>query len=121
MHFGWKTLIPVNLVWIMAIATIRVLRDRGWSPGWRPVAFVVAGLIVVLIAALMAHDAAASRRRQQEAEDDAEEERLGTTFPVPPLDLQVPTSRPAQKLAAAAPSATGGRSGATAIGERSDG
>ncbi|MEO6501101.1 MAG: NADH-quinone oxidoreductase subunit NuoH, partial [Jatrophihabitantaceae bacterium] len=28
MHFGWKVLIPLNLVWILAITTMRVLRDR---------------------------------------------------------------------------------------------
>ncbi len=120
MHLGWKTLIPVNLVWILAIATIRVLRDRGWTPGWRPVAFVIAGLIVLLIAALMAHDAAATRRRVQDIEDDEEEERRGPAFPVPPLDLSVPAvparARPVQQLAGTARRSTG----ATAIGERSD-
>ncbi len=31
MAFGWKVLIPINLVWILAVSSIHVLRDRGWS------------------------------------------------------------------------------------------
>src|SRR5438105_5976534 len=31
MHFGWKVLIPVNLVWIMAVTTIHGLTYRGWQ------------------------------------------------------------------------------------------
>src|SRR5580692_3477008 len=33
MAFGWKVLIPGSLVWIMMIATIRVWRREGGSPG----------------------------------------------------------------------------------------
>ena len=32
MRFGWKVLIPVSLVWILVIATIRVWRTHGGSP-----------------------------------------------------------------------------------------
>ena len=49
MHLGWKVLIPVNLVWILAVTSIHVLRDRDW-PAWKATA-VAAG------------DRAADRRR----------------------------------------------------------
>ena len=29
MHFGWKRLIPISLVWIVAVATMRVARNEG--------------------------------------------------------------------------------------------
>ena len=29
MHFGWKRLIPISLVWIVAVATVRVARNEG--------------------------------------------------------------------------------------------
>ena len=60
MRFGWKVLIPVSLVWILVIATIRVWRTHGGSPG----VYTVAGLLVVtLIAVLFLGDTAAQRRQ----------------------------------------------------------
>ena len=61
MRFGWKVLIPVALVWILVIATIRVWRTHGGSPA----VYTVAGLLVVaLLTALFVGDAAAQRRAQ---------------------------------------------------------
>ena len=59
MRFGWKVLIPVSLVWILVIATIRVWRTHGGSPA----VYTVAGLLVVaLLTLLFLGDAAAQRR-----------------------------------------------------------
>ncbi len=59
MRFGWKVLIPVSLVWILVIATIRVWRTHGGSPA----VYTVAGLLVVaLLTLLFMGDAAAQRR-----------------------------------------------------------
>ena len=41
MHLGWKVLIPVNLVWILAVTSIHVLRDREW-PAWKATAVPLA-------------------------------------------------------------------------------
>ena len=61
MRFGWKVLIPVSLVWILVIATIRVWRTHGGSPA----VYTVAGLLVVaLLTLLFMGDAAAQRRAQ---------------------------------------------------------
>ncbi|MDQ2957901.1 MAG: NADH-quinone oxidoreductase subunit NuoH, partial [Actinomycetota bacterium] len=91
MHFGWKVLIPINLVWILSLTTIRVLRDRGWNTG-------VAGAIVLVpvIAILLVWSTVDVRRTKridaELAAEDAEEAARGLTFPVPPMDLVVPPS-----------------------------
>jgi NADH-quinone oxidoreductase subunit H len=95
MRFGWKVLIPVSLVWILVIATIRVWRTHGGSPA----VYTVAGLLVVaLLTLLFMGDAAAQRRAQAAEEATAQAGRPlsrgepgtgdgGPGFPVPPMDL----------------------------------
>jgi len=90
MAFGWKVLIPINLVWILTITSIHVLHDHGWQ-WWR--AIVVPGCVVVIVAiiAVTVAEPAAARRRAEREEDEAAEAAEAPTFPVPPLDLIVPT------------------------------
>jgi NADH-quinone oxidoreductase subunit H len=95
MRFGWKVLIPVSLVWILVIATIRVWRTHGGSPA----VYTVAGLLVVaLVTLLFLGDAAAQRRAQAAEEATAQAGQPpgpgepgtgegGPGFPVPPMDL----------------------------------
>jgi NADH-quinone oxidoreductase subunit H len=96
MRFGWKVLIPVSLVWILVIATIRVWRTHGGSPA----VYIVAGfLLVALLALLFMADTAMQRRQEAAAEVTPvdEETRTGAApagpaadsvaFPVPPMDL----------------------------------
>jgi NADH-quinone oxidoreductase subunit H len=90
MHFGWKVLIPINLVWILAVTSIHVLRDRNW-PAWKatsvPLAVV---LLLVVVPALMVIEGASARRSARNSAADDEDARLVPTFPVPPMDLVVP-------------------------------
>ena len=73
-------LIPGALVWIMLIATIRVWRRQGGSPG----VYIVAGLIIAgLLALAWAWDVSEARRARQAEEIEA----AAGAFPVPPLDL----------------------------------
>ena len=95
MRFGWKVLIPVSLVWILVIATIRVWRTHGGSPA----VYTVAGLLLVALLALLFMADTAMQRRQEAAEATAETEAAAVAerspgaaddsvaFPVPPLDL----------------------------------
>jgi NADH-quinone oxidoreductase subunit H len=91
MAFGWKVLIPINLVWILAVTAIHILRDRGW-PAWQatvvPLAVVV---LVVVVPGLMIWEGAHARRLAELADDKEEDEETPLTFPVPPMDLHVPT------------------------------
>src|SRR5215469_15740644 len=91
MALGWKILIPLSIVWILLIATIRAWRNDSHSPA----VYAVGGLVLVLILLLVTFwDNAAQRRAaelapDEQAEPDEEEAEGGTVrgFPVPPLDL----------------------------------
>jgi NADH-quinone oxidoreductase subunit H len=91
MSFGWKTLIPINLVWILCITAIHVLHDDGWA-WWRAVAVPVAVVVlVVVVPGLMMWEGARARRAAELAEDEEDEAAAPSTFPMPPMDLTVPT------------------------------
>ena len=97
MAIGWKFLIPVSIVWILLVATVRAWRMDSSSTA----VYVVGGVVVVLIFALIAMwDSAAQQRaaRYATTEDTEDAEAASgsqgppatvtaTAFPVPPLDL----------------------------------
>ena len=92
MAFGWKVLIPINLVWILAVTAIHVLRDRGWE-SWKATALPLAiVLLVVVVPALMVLEGSAARRTARRLEEDDEAAAEVPVFPIPPLDLVVPAS-----------------------------
>jgi NADH-quinone oxidoreductase subunit H len=94
MRLGWKVLIPASLAWALIVATARVYRRQGGSPG---VYIIAAGIIVVLALLFLRWDSSGQRREREAAEAAEEEAELaeheGTTvsrtpaFPTPPLDL----------------------------------
>jgi NADH-quinone oxidoreductase subunit H len=49
MQFGWKVLIPVSLLWILVVATLRVISTTSQS---RPVTFGFAGVVVLIVLAI---------------------------------------------------------------------
>jgi NADH-quinone oxidoreductase subunit H len=117
MHLGWKVLIPINLVWILAVTAIHVLRDRGWD-AWKATALPLAVvLVLVVIPALMVLEGSAARRAAERAAEDEAEERLEPTFPTPPLDLVVPTPRRRLATTMAAPAPRGVDSGDSTDGD----
>ena len=92
MQFGWKLLIPINLVWILDITAVHVLRDRGWE-WWRAIAVPASiTLLIVVVPGLMVWDAYRARKIAERAELEEEAAETPLTFPVPPLDLVVPTA-----------------------------
>jgi len=90
MALGWKILIPLSIVWILLIATIRAWRiDTGSKT-----VYVIFGVVLVLIVLLVGFwDTALQRRAAEltpdEPGDEDEEAEGGPVrgFPVPPLDL----------------------------------
>ena len=46
MQFGWKVLIPVSLLWIMVVATLRVLSQQGIS---RTGILIFSGIVVAIV------------------------------------------------------------------------
>ena len=95
MRFGWKVLLPINLVWILVLAGIRVLQRRrhqprhtGWSSsaGWP---------------SCCCWSCCLWPGRKPEPAPHAARSRspAGPTgsFPLPPMDLQVPPSPRAKR------------------------
>jgi NADH-quinone oxidoreductase subunit H len=94
MAIGWKFLIPVSIVWILLVATVRAWRLDSHSKA----PYVVFGIVVVLIVGLITMwDNAAQQRaaRYATTEDTEDAEPVPgtpatvtvTAFPVPPMDL----------------------------------
>jgi NADH-quinone oxidoreductase subunit H len=106
MALGWKVLIPINLVWILDITTVHVLHDRGYE-WWR--AIVIPGAVTLLLVAvpgLMIWDAHRARVLEDRADEEDEAANAPQTFPVPPMDLVVPTPpRMLTKVTAGGPAA----------------
>ncbi|WP_433783852.1 NADH-quinone oxidoreductase subunit NuoH [Actinomycetospora sp. CA-101289] len=92
MRLGWKLLIPISLLWLMLVATLRVLRAE-LTTGQILVVGGVA-LVVLVGAALLLPD-------QAPPEDDPEPPVVAD-YPVPPLDLEVPAT-PKRRRRAVAP------------------
>jgi NADH-quinone oxidoreductase subunit H len=90
MAIGWKFLIPVSIVWILLVATVRAWRLDSHSKA----PYVVLGLVIVLILALitMWDSAAQQRAARYAAAEETDVAEAGTIepatgFPVPPMDL----------------------------------
>jgi len=95
MWLGWKLLIPASLVWIVAVATLRVLRTSyGGTVGVGTV-LVVGGivLVVLLAVAFLVPDSAPEGGPDGLGYGIDGTRGLARTvsdYPVPPLDLAVP-------------------------------
>jgi NADH-quinone oxidoreductase subunit H len=83
MHFGWKRLIPVALVWILAVATIKAIKNDGGFDN-RTLLYLLAGAIVVFLALSFLGDRL-GRGEETTAEDDIGEGAFAGGFPVPPM------------------------------------
>ncbi|SDZ36182.1 NADH dehydrogenase subunit H [Micromonospora pattaloongensis] len=105
MRFGWKVLIPVNLVWILALAGIKTLQNKATDDGTRYTIIGALILAVLLITLLWPSrtPAPAPNLEEQLAR------RPKGSYPVPPLDLQVPPSpRTRRDVAERQPAMAGG-------------
>lgn len=87
MKLGWKVLIPVSVVWLMLVATVRTLRNENYD--FADIALYVGGGVLVLLLLSFAADIF---RDKQKAEDVPAEpaafDPMAGGFPVPPLPGQ---------------------------------
>ncbi|MER7455593.1 NADH-quinone oxidoreductase subunit NuoH [Micromonospora sp. NPDC126480] len=94
MRLGWKVLLPINLVWILVLAGW--LKTQGWERADRLIVYgAVAG--VVLLATLFWPS------RKPTAKPTLAEQvgnRPPGSFPLPPMDLQVPPSPRTRRVVA---------------------
>lgn len=97
MRFGWKVLIPANLVWIVLVSGLRAMNNADVSGRTRWL--IIAGVVVVLCVVLFLWPA---KEEPAKTVDAPEHGRVGGNqgFPLPPLDLQVPPSPRAKRLTA---------------------
>ncbi|WAX78549.1 NADH-quinone oxidoreductase subunit NuoH [Streptomyces sp. KMM 9044] len=91
MKLGWKVLIPVSLVWLMAVATVRVLRNENY--GFADIAlYIAAGVLVLLLLSFVADVFRARGKNAEDAEGTGGEpaafDPMAGGFPVPPLPGQ---------------------------------
>ena len=103
MRFGWKVLIPVNLVWILFLAGVRVTNDR-IDGGARWLVYLAAAVVVLGIALLWP----ASKKERVYSIEEQLAARPPGSYPVPPMDLQVPPSPRARRAVAERQPATVG-------------
>jgi NADH-quinone oxidoreductase subunit H len=106
MRFGWKVLIPVNLVWILFLSYVKIANTEfSQQAKWLSIAGIV--VVVLLVAMLWP---AARKPRELSIEEQLAARPPGS-FPVPPMDLQVPPSPRARRaVAERAPATVGGES-----------
>jgi NADH-quinone oxidoreductase subunit H len=85
MNLGWKFLVPLSLVWIIAVTAVREVHSGLLtSPAFLVVGVVVVAIMIVLVFLIP----------DREAPRSHEIPLAGSDYPVPPLDLAVPPTPP---------------------------
>ena len=83
MKFGWKVLIPVNIAWILIVATLRLMTQEGASQ------FMLAGFIItVVVLVMLAITIYESGKAKAEAAAREIPDMPEPSFPVPELPTQ---------------------------------
>ncbi len=97
MAIGWKVLIPVSLVWIVLVGSVRVLRNAEGYSTTQVLLWVGIPLAVIIIAAIAWPPSRKNELVEPEVDlEDADAPPGGVVpeargaYPVPPLDLVVP-------------------------------
>ncbi|WP_434581881.1 NADH-quinone oxidoreductase subunit NuoH [Carbonactinospora thermoautotrophica] len=90
---GWKVLIPVSLLWIVLVATVRALRNQGVDT--QRVLVLGAGVLAAVILLSFVYDIFAARKEKRAAAGGSalagrprEFDPMAGGFPVPPLPGQ---------------------------------
>ncbi|MEN9305146.1 MAG: hypothetical protein RL733_1057 [Actinomycetota bacterium] len=82
MKFGWKVLIPVNVAWILVVATLRLMTQQGASQFM--IAAFTGGVVIAVLVALSIFD---STKRKAEERSRYVGEMPEPSFPVPALPV----------------------------------
>ena len=105
MKFGWKFLIPISLIWILAVAAVRAISvdtslNRGQLLVWAAV------IVIVLLVLSFVWDFMSSRKAPEDDGAPAPFDPFAGGYPVPPLPGQ--TLPEAAKTVAASVASAGG-------------
>jgi NADH-quinone oxidoreductase subunit H len=91
MRLGWKVLIPISLLWIAVVATVRAVSNEATFD--RQDILIWGGIaLAVLLVLSFAWDFLATQREASVAGDDEPFDPFAGGHPVPPLPGQEPTS-----------------------------
>ncbi|MET9599911.1 NADH-quinone oxidoreductase subunit NuoH [Streptomyces sp. NPDC006459] len=86
MKLGWKVLIPVSVVWLMLVATVRALRNEAYDIS--EIVLYVGGAVVAILLLSFVADVFRDKREKTAAaeavQDTAPFDPLAGGFPVPP-------------------------------------
>lgn len=85
MNLGWKWLIPISLLWVLAVAALRTARTQGWFG--QPALWIV--VVVILLALVAAFLFGGRKEEAGPSEPVGEFDAFAGGFPVPPLPGQV--------------------------------
>ena len=104
MKFGWKVLIPVSIVWIMVVATARVVRNDVTLTNQQ---ILIGGAVIIAVLLLVSWIFQARSDRRERAAEAAAEAARGRAFdpmaaghPVPPMPGQQFTYTPRRSMTA---------------------
>jgi NADH-quinone oxidoreductase subunit H len=84
MQFGWKVLIPVSLLWILVVATLRLISTTSQS---RTTTFIFAGVVVLIVMGISTAADASKRKRAAHVYPEA----AAPSFAVPSLPSEITT------------------------------
>ena len=104
MRFGWKLLIPISLVWILALSGVKVMQGSDLSTKVKAL-IIVAVVILVSVPFLLA-----PQKKEPTPAGELPPQEGG--FPVPPMDLVVPPSPRLRRITAEREPAVVGTDGA---------
>ena len=90
MKFGWKVLIPFSLIWILIVATLRVLSQQG-APRAVLIGFSF-GVVLLILAGSSLFESSKKRRERE----DAIGEVSTPSFPVPAIPGKITRNRTGQ-------------------------
>jgi NADH-quinone oxidoreductase subunit H len=93
MQFGWKVLIPVSILWILVVATLRLLSLQN-----APTAIVIAftsSIVFIILAINVGFER--SKKKKQDAVADGDN-KAAPKFAVPTLPMEVSTINVSQKV-----------------------
>jgi len=93
MQFGWKVLIPVSILWILVVATLRVLSLQN-APKAVVIAFA-SSIVFIIMAVNVGFENAKKKKAQAVADGD---NKAAPKFAVPSLPMEVSTINVSQKV-----------------------
>ena len=93
MQFGWKVLIPVSILWILVVATLRVLSLQN-APKAVVIAFA-SSIVFIIMAVNIGFENAKKKKTQAIADND---NKTAPKFAVPSLPMEVSSINVSQKV-----------------------